>query len=242
MRPAGSDTFVRKGARDANARSDASGSGRRHWPDRAGLGGSRDGAGPSATTRGGGRHTSPLLGRPRDPHRAGRVGIRESRGGTSTSRPLNLGSLVVTPLEGTVRRDYTNVPSRPFTAPEYHKGRGTTGAPNGGRSPVEAISRCMATSRQVQGNCHANNDGDHRRVPAMEPQPVRDRLYLSDLPVPLSQMTAGPPSLTNPASGGSLTLRTGRSRARKLAFAGLATAGPDYRVGPSAAPVPADRD
>lgn len=160
------------------------------------------------------------------------VGYSGVTGGTfDLPGSLGLGNLVVTPSSSGSASSYTNVPfTVQFVAPEYHKVIGTPGAPSGG--PVVQYDALFTLfghlDGTVQGNGQANLTATVDGLQPINLNPVTtDRIYLSDLPFPLGNLTAGPTfHLTTPPGGGTVTLAAQAvPEPSTLAFAGLALAG-----------------
>ena len=175
----------------------------------------------------------PLLGRSQGtltgPAVVGYSGVKG--GALNLPGPLDLGNLVVTPSSTGATSTYKNVPfTAQFVAPEFHKVVGTPFVTNGG--PVIQYDALFTMyghlDGTVQGDGRANLTATVDGFQPWNLNPVTtDRIYLSDLPFPLSGLTAGPTfHLTAPAGGGSLTLAAQAvPEPSTLAFAGLALAG-----------------
>lgn len=175
----------------------------------------------------------PLLGRPQGtltgPAVVGYDGVM---GGTfDLPGPLGLGSLVVSPSASGSASTYTDVPfTVQFVAPEFHKVVGGPSDPNGG--PLIQSDALFTLFGHLDGTVQGDGRADlTATVDGLQPvnlNPVTtDRIYLNDLPFPLSSLTAGPTfHLSTPAGGGSLALAAQAvPEPSTLALAGLALAG-----------------
>lgn len=127
-----------------------------------------------------------------------------------------LGSLVVTPIPAGAGGVYNNVPFNiQFTAPDLHKVVSNTVTPTDGSAPYQALTQYDAVftlfghltgAVQTDGQSDLTYTVDGFR-PVTSALMTTDRSYLSDLPFPVSDLTAGPTfHLTTPAGGGSLAI------------------------------------